>query len=222
MVTEQLIEVSNVHIALTATPILAIAAISWYLELGLGSPMLVGIARTYIQLRILSLILGPIFSWGMSLWWVVIGYTLIMVLLAAFESSARSKYFFEGMFWYVLAVLLINVTWVALFAFCIILQPTPLWDPQYVIPIIGMILGNAINGVSLSLNAMLTSMVESSREVELLLCFGANSYEASSRLIKEAARTGTMPQLNSMAIIGTYSYDVLYRYSKCISNWWSH
>lgn len=59
-----------------------------------------------------------------------------------------------------------------------------------------MLLGNCINGVSLSLNAMLTSVIESSREIELLLSFGANSYEASSRLLKEAIRTGSMPQLS--------------------------
>lgn len=68
-----------------------------------------------------------------------------------------------------------------------------------------MLLGNCINGVSLSLNAMLTSVVESSREIELMLSFGANSYEASSRLIKESIRVGSMPQFNSMAIIGLIS-----------------
>ncbi len=68
-----------------------------------------------------------------------------------------------------------------------------------------MLLGNCINGVSLSLNLFLTSMVESSREVELLLSFGASSYEASARLIREAVRTGAMPQLNGMAIIGIIS-----------------
>lgn len=205
MSTETLIKVSPEHIALTMTPLLVIAAFSWYLELGLESPILVGIARTSIQLTILSFILNPIFSWGVTLWWVVIGYILIMVLLATFESSSRSKYFFDGMFWYVLVVILMNVTWVSLFAFGIILQPSPLWDPQYVIPIVGMLLGNTINGISLSINSMLTSMVESSREVELLLCFGANSYEACSRLLKEAARIGAMPQLNNMAIIGIIS-----------------
>jgi putative ABC transport system permease protein len=69
----------------------------------------------------------------------------------------------------------------------------------------GMLLGNCINGVSLSLNVFLTSLVESSREVELFLSFGASSYEASSRLLREAVRTGAMPQLNSMAIIGIIS-----------------
>lgn len=89
--------------------------------------------------------------------------------------------------------------------FGLILQPIPVWSPTYVIPIVGMLLGNCINGISLSLNSMLTSMVDSAREIELLLSFGASSYEAVSRLLNEAVRTGTMPQLNGMAIIGIIS-----------------
>lgn len=207
---DPLIEVSPFHIGLTATPILGMAVISWYLNLGLESPILVGVVRTYVQLSILSLILDPIFSWGIRSCWVVIGYVLFMLLLAAYESSTRSVYYFDGMFWYVLCILFANVAWVSLFAFAVILQPTPVWDPQYVIPIVGMLFGNCINGISLSLNAMLTSMVESSREIELLLSFGASSYEASFRLLKEAARTGTMPQLNGMAIIGECCCLVLF------------
>lgn len=98
-----------------------------------------------------------------------------------------------------------NVTWVSLFAFAMVLQPSPVWDPQYVIPIVGMLLGNCINGISLCLNSMLVSMVDSAREIELLLAFGASPYEASARLLRESIRTGTMPQLNSMAIIGVIS-----------------
>lgn len=68
-----------------------------------------------------------------------------------------------------------------------------------------MLLGNCINGVSLALNSLFTSLVDCSREVELLLSFGANEHESTSRLIREAVRNGTIPQLNSMAIIGLIS-----------------
>lgn len=203
--TEPLIKVSLSHILLTASPLLLVALISTWFELNLESPLLVGTVRTFVQLSVLSLILDPIFSWGVDLWWVVVGYTMFMVLLAALESTSRSKYYFDGMFWYVLITLLANIAGVSIFAFGLILEPTPIWSPQYVIPIVGMLLGNCINGISLSLNAMLTSMVESSREVELLLSFGASSYEASARLLKDSVRIGTMPQLNSMAIIGIIS-----------------
>jgi ABC-type iron transport system FetAB ATPase subunit len=68
-----------------------------------------------------------------------------------------------------------------------------------------MLLGNCINGISLALNSVLTSFVESAREIELLLSFGASSYEATARIFREAVRAGAMPQLNGMAIIGLIS-----------------
>lgn len=69
----------------------------------------------------------------------------------------------------------------------------------------GMLLGNCINGISLALNSLFTSLVECSREVELLLAFGANQHEATARLVRDSIRNGTMPQINGMAIIGLIS-----------------
>lgn len=205
MYQESLIEVSPAHILLAAAPLVGVAVVSYHLDLNLESSILIGSFRTFVQLSILSFILDPIFKWGVDLWWVVVAYTIFMILLASFESSSRSFYFFDGMFGYVLGSILFNVTLVALFAFPIILDPSPVWDPQYVIPIVGMLLGNCINGISLSLNSMLTGLVDCAAEIELMLAFGASPYEASSRLLKESIRTGTMPTLNSMAIIGIIS-----------------
>ena len=128
-----------------------------------------------------------------------------MIVLASYESSVRSRYYLEGQFWMVLAPMALTIFAVGGFAFCVVLRPEPRWDPQYVIPIVGMLLGNCINGISLAMNSILTSFVESSREIELLLSFGANTYEATARLLREAVRTGAMPQLNGMAIIGIIS-----------------
>ena len=203
--SDPLIDVSYPHLLMAMAPLLVMAWGSWYLELDIESPLLVGTIRTFIQLSILSVILNPIFQLGVEYWWLVLGYTLFMILLAAYESSSRIKYYFKNLFWYVLGAMLINIALVAAFAFGVIIRPQPVWDPQYVIPIIGMLLGNCINGISLSLNALLTSMVENSREVELFLCFGATSYEASSLPVREALRAGAMPQLNGMAIIGIIS-----------------
>lgn len=202
---EQLVHVSTTFIVISALPLLMIAFISWLLELELVGPIAVGTLRTFFQLSILGLILVPIFVRGTEYWWIVVLYVCFMVLLASKEASSRCKYYFRGQFIVVLLSMLINVGLVSLFAFAVIIRPDPKWDPQYVIPICGMLLGNIINGSSLSLNAMVMSFVEQHREVELWLSFGASSLEASSRLIRESARTGTVPILNSMAIIGLIS-----------------
>ena len=197
-----LVQVSTPLLLLCMTPLLVVIYISARMDLGLERPMMMGTVRTFVQLSVLGMILEPIFVRGETCGWLVLGYTCLMVLLAAYEGMHRSQYQFPGMFGAVLASLGFNVAWVSLFAFGVVLQPDPLWDPQYVIPIVGMLLGNCINGIALALNSMLTALVEQAREIELHLSFGATPREASRRLIHEAVRVGALPQLNSMAIIG--------------------
>ena len=198
----EMIQVSNFEIIVTMTPLACLAWVSWMMGMKIEIPMITGTLRCYIQLSCLSLILMPIFSLGVRHWYVVIGYATFMVFMASMEATSRAKYYFPGMYWLVLATMIVNVTLVAGYVFLAILRPKPLWDPHYTIPITGMLLGNTINGTALALNAMLTSMVESAREIELLLSFGANQFEASERLVRDAVRTAAMPQLNAMAIIG--------------------
>jgi len=203
--TKTLIHVSYPFLFLSTVPFLCLAIMSWRLQLHLESPMIVGLLRCFVQLSVLGAILHPIFAWGVTLWYVVIAYAVFMITLAASEASSRPKYYFQGLFELVLATVLSVVGFISVFAFGVLLRPTPIWDPQYVIPIIGMLLGNCINGVALSINTVLTSLKEQCHEIEVLLAFGASPIEASNRLVREAVRIGSIPALNSMAVIGLIS-----------------
>ena len=201
-----LADVSFLNVLISASPFLLIALVSHSMDLKLESPITVGCLRSFVQLSILGLILQPIFVAGEGHCWVVLAYVLLMILITASESASRTKYLFHGMFGFVLVALLVNVGAISIFAFGLTIKPQPVvWEPQYVIPITGMILGNCINGISLSLNSLLTALVENQHEVDLLLAFGADATEASSRIVREAVRTGTMPMLNGMAVIGIVS-----------------
>ena len=178
--------------------------------LGLESPMVVGVIRTAIQLSILGAILQPIFILGETLPWLVTGYVLFMIVVASMEASARSKYCFDGMMYSILASFLSTIVLVSGLAFGILLRPTPLWDPQYVIPIVGMLLGNCITGVALAMNSITTSLVEQAANVELYLAFGARPVLACADHVRQAVRVGATPQLNSMAVIGLVSIPGIY------------
>lgn len=130
---EELIDVSLWTLTLAAIPLLIISCCSWYLDIGIESPLLIGTIRSFVQLSILGLILTPIFIEGETLWQLVFLYVAFMIMLSAYESTKRCKYRFQHMFWYALALILTNVTIVSLFAFGLILRPDPLWNPQYVI-----------------------------------------------------------------------------------------
>lgn len=124
---EELVNVSAVEILISMVPLMAVAWVSSVMGLDIESPILVGTIRTFVQLSILGFILDPIFVWGVDLWWVVLGYCCLMIILASYESSVRSKYYLENQFWMVLIPMAVTISAVGGFAFLVVLRPDPRW-----------------------------------------------------------------------------------------------
>jgi putative ABC transport system permease protein len=204
--SNDLISIPGTSLLLSVLPLFLIALFSKYMNLDLESPIIVGCFRSFFQLCLLGFILKPIFDLGDDHWWVVCAYVTFMIVITTFESMSRSKYAYRGMFRCIFLSIAINVVVISFFTFGLIIKPQGIMlDPQYVIPINGMILGNCINGISLSLNSLLTSLIENQVEIDLFLSFGANASEASNRIFRESIRVGLMPMLNAMAVIGVVS-----------------
>ena len=121
------VDVSVTEILVSMAPLLLIASVSSTLGLDIESPILVGTIRTFVQLSILAFILNPIFTRGIEEWWLVPGYCFLMILLASFEGSTRSKYYVDGQFWLVFYPMSLSVVTVALFAFYAVIKPEPRW-----------------------------------------------------------------------------------------------
>lgn len=125
--SQPFVDVSAVDILISVAPLAVIACISNMLGLDIESPMIVSVIRAFVQLSILTIILDPIFLRGVDMWWLVVGYCFLMILLASYEGSTRSKYYIDGQFWMVLFPMMLNVVAVALFAFCVVIKPEPRW-----------------------------------------------------------------------------------------------
>lgn len=206
-----LIHVSNTILVLAVLPMLSLAGVSRCMGLDLEIPMIIGSVRAALQLLLCGYILSPVFLYGDKSsfydfgWLLVLVYICVMICLASYEVSRRSKYCFRGMYLWILTAFALNIGWVACFTFLILLKPKPFWQPTYVIPIVGMLLGNCINGVALSLDRALTSLVEQASEVDLLLAFGASCHEATKHIVRDAVRVGAVPTMNSLSVIGIVS-----------------
>mmetsp|Transcript_3701 Transcript_3701/g.7307 ORF Transcript_3701/g.7307 Transcript_3701/m.7307 type:complete len:658 (-) Transcript_3701:1873-3846(-) len=201
-----LVHVSTPLIVASATPLLLMAFFGQNFGSGLKNTLLVAIARSFTQLMILGLILHPIFVIGMVESWIVFCYVLAMILIATNETLSRPKYIYPYQPLLTFLTILISIGSVGAFAFLVIIRPSPLWNPQYVIPICGMLMGNCINGVSLAISNLSTQIMDGGRrEVELCLSFGASGWESVARLVRGAVSVGTTPTLNSMNVIGLVS-----------------
>jgi putative ABC transport system permease protein len=68
-----------------------------------------------------------------------------------------------------------------------------------------MLLHNTLTGVSLGLDRFTTDLAARRDHVETLLALGATRWEAARRPIQQAVRTGMVPTINTMMVIGLVS-----------------
>ena len=94
---------------------------------------------------------------------------------------------------------------VAAVALFVIVPARPWYSPQYAIPLLGMILGNTLNGISLGLDRLGGELSARRGQVETLLALGATRWEAARQPAQQAVRTGMIPLINSMMVVGIVS-----------------
>ena len=80
-----------------------------------------------------------------------------------------------------------------------------LFNPQYVIPIGGMLAGNAMTGVNLGIKAFNDRLSDQRDKMESLLNFGAHPKDILRPLLNTSLETALIPTLNKMAGMGIVS-----------------
>lgn len=89
-----------------------------------------------------------------------------------------------------------------LFFLFVVIQISPWYDPQYFIPIAGMLIGNSMTGISLGVNRLLEGMKERKSLVESALMLGATPKQAAKEVVDSAFDSAILPTINSMVGMG--------------------
>ncbi|WP_406904210.1 ABC transporter permease [Bacillus cereus] len=87
----------------------------------------------------------------------------------------------------------------------VIIGHDPWYAPQYIVPITGMLVGNAMTGVSLGANTFFNNMKSQRGQIEGALMLGATPKEAAAPLIRDAFDSAILPTINSMVGMGIIS-----------------
>ena len=181
------------------------AALSFALNLGLGLRMLIAGSRMVVQLLLVGLVLKALFVAASP--WLTVLAALIMIGFAGYEARARQETRFRGFWSWGLGAA--SMAFAALvvtgFALSTAIRPDPWYHPQYAIPLLGMILGNAMTGVALGLERLLSVVDRERRGIEARLLCGAPIQTALQGGIRESVRAGMIPTINAMAAAGLVS-----------------
>jgi putative ABC transport system permease protein len=191
------------QLALAAVLIVVNIGLAVALRLGLARSLLVASLRMTVQLLLIGLVLEWIFALQAPL--PILGIALVMTTLASLAAVDRTRRRFAGVYWDSLVSILGASFVVTGFALLGIIRVEPWYDAQYLIPLLGMVLGNVLNGISLALDRFTDGVVNGRARVELLLALGATRWEAAHELIADALRVGMIPTINAMMVMGIVS-----------------
>ncbi|MDR6408239.1 UNVERIFIED_ORG: putative ABC transport system permease protein [Burkholderia sp. 1595] len=190
-------------LAIAALLIVVNGAVSVALKLDLERKLAWAALRTVVQLLAIGYVLGWVFRY--SHWFVVLPLMIVMTLIAGFAGAQRGSRSYAGQ--RADSVLSIGFSsWlVAAIGLFVVIRIHPWYEPQYAIPILGMILGNTLTGVSLGIERMTDELTARRDRVEMALALGATRWEAARAPASQAVRAGMMPTLNQMAVVGVVS-----------------
>jgi putative ABC transport system permease protein len=182
-----------------------LALLSLRLKTGISLQLLVAAARTAIQLSLIGLVLKVLFA-NVHLGWVSL-MAVFMLLVAGREVMARQERRFKGWWGYAVGTfsMFLSSFTVTVFALVVILGDTPWYTPQYAIPLLGMLLGNTMNGISISMDRLTHAAWEQRGVIEARLMLGERWDEAISEIRRQAIRSGMIPIINAMAAAGIIS-----------------
>jgi putative ABC transport system permease protein len=200
-----MIRLTPVDLALAAALVLAAALLGHALRLGTTRTVLVAAARTVVQLLLIGFVLEVLFG-HVSLAWVAL-LALVMLGVAGREVRARQHRRLKGWWSFHLGTLSMFVSSfaVTVLALAVIIGAAPWYTPQYAIPLLGMLLGNTMTGVSLGMDRLTQTAWEQRAVIETRLMLGQDWNQAIGDIRRHSIRSGMIPIVNAMAAAGLVS-----------------
>ncbi len=177
----------------------AIGLSSWQ-RLGLEFSLAMATGRMVIQLLFVGYVLAFVFALQNAI--AVLVVLMVMVMIATITTRNRIGKKMPGLLPLVFGSILFCSGITLIYTNLFIIQPEIWYEPQYLIPLGGIVLGNAMNGAAIAGERLVSSITSSRVEIETHLSLGATPQEAIAGYRKEAIRAGLIPTLNQMMVAG--------------------
>lgn len=198
--TSGLIDLSWIDLALASALVLVAIALSRWQRLGLTRGFLIGTVRAVVQLVAVGYVLAFLFT---TRRWYFVVVTLIVMLIAATKTATDRQRSARGSLFDITGAAMLVGTGITLaYVDAVVLRLQPWYDPRYVIPLFGMIVGNAMNGAALAAERLTSEMELRRGEVEAYLALGAAPSRAAAEPVRRALVAALIPAVNGLMVVG--------------------
>ena len=173
---------------------------------GIGRERLILLATTRMTLQLTAMGFVLMFVFQHPSWWLTLLMLAVMLSFAIYNAAKRVKLPVNRELRRLMGVSMAAgyLVTAAVFLF-VVLRVKPWFDPQYCIPISGMIIGNAMTGIALGANKLCSGMREKRAMVENSLMLGATPEAATREIVNDAFDSAILPTMNNMLTMGIVS-----------------
>ena len=156
--------------------------------------------RMFVQLLVVGYVLHLIFALETPL--PVLLILIVMVGFAVQTIGARVKTKMPHFYRVVGTAILFGCGGMTFFFCSLVIGLEPWYDPRYLIPLAGMIIGNSMTGASLAVERLAAEFRERRDEIETGLCLGGSIQTVSETAVSSAFLAALIPSVNAMAAMG--------------------
>lgn len=190
------IEVSLGEVAASVALVALAAAISFWRDADLERDIGIALVRSFIQLTAIGFVIQAIFDADTLL--LVAALLVVMVVFGAFTARARAKKV-PGALGPLLIAL--GLAGGATLGLILALGIFPA-EPRYLVPVGGMVIGNAMTAAAVALNRLGDEMEDSRGRIEATLALGATAGEAAAPSVRRSLRSGMIALVDSTKTTG--------------------
>ncbi len=162
-----------------------------------------GTVRTFAQLYLVGYVLKYIFQINNA--YLILILFIWMIFWAAHAIRSRVQEKDVPFFLPTFVSMVISYTVVSIMVTAVIVQVKPWYTPQYFITLGGMIVGNSMNAITISLERMFSDFRKQRDQIELAFCLGATYQEATEGILRDVIKAGMIPSINALMTVGLVS-----------------
>ncbi|HEX6753292.1 MAG TPA: iron export ABC transporter permease subunit FetB [Solirubrobacterales bacterium] len=190
------IHVSTGQVVATLALVALAAAVSFWRKADLERDIGIATLRSFVQLTAIGYVIALIFE--ADTLWLVLALLAVMVVFGALTARSRAQKV-PGAFWPLLiALAAAGATTLGLVVVLGVFEATA----RYLVPVGGMVIGNAMTASAVALNRLGDEMADSRDRIEATLALGATATEAAAPSVRRALRSGMIALVDSTKTTG--------------------
>lgn len=178
------------------------ALLSYWKGHGQEKDLLKSSIRAVLQLGLLGYLLTFIFANNSPQ--ISLAVAMVMTINCAFHVRSRIKSRYKELLLDNFVATVLSI-WPLAFVGSFLLDGKPWWSVEHFLPLIGMLLGNSMNGISMGIDHFTHGISEKREEVLEWIALGANTIEATRDIFRRSLRMSLTPIMNSMLTMGIVS-----------------